>query len=107
MTRWANDWTKLYTHGDGDFAMSNMEDQGIAAALDRLSQEKRVDFQRVLFLRTGSNYCMPHPGQTSAESMTEEYSGMQPALESAWLAGSRVVHQLVADWAKTESATPE
>ena len=107
MTKWANEWTKLYTNGEGDFAMSAMEDQGVAAALDRLARIGKVDFQRVLFLRTGSNFCMPHPGQTSAESMTEEYSGMLPSLESAYLAGSKVVHELAGNWEKYESAIPE
>jgi len=107
MTKWANDWTKLYTDGEGDFVMSNMEDQGIAAALDRLSKMGKVDFQRVLFLRTGSNFCMPHPGQTTAESMTEEYSGTEPALESAYLAGSKVVHQLISGWDQYEATIPK
>ena len=106
MTKWANDWTKLYTNGEGDFAMSAMEDQGVAAALDRLARIGKVDFQRVLFLRTGSNFCMPHPGQTSADSMTEEYSGLLPSLESAHLAGSKVVHELTKNWEKYENETP-
>ncbi|HMO66942.1 MAG TPA: purine nucleoside permease, partial [Verrucomicrobiota bacterium] len=65
MTRWANDWTRLHTGGEGDFVMTNMEDHALAAALDRLAALGKGDFQRVLFLRTGSNYCGPHPGQTS------------------------------------------
>jgi purine nucleoside permease len=98
LTKWANDWTRLYTGGEGDCVMTNMEDQGIAAAMERLAAMGKVNFQRVLFLRTGSNYCTPHPGQTSAQSMTEEYSGTEPALESAYLAGSRVVHALLDGW---------
>ncbi len=107
MTKWANDWTKLHTHGEGDFAMTDMEDQGIANALDRLAKLGKVDFQRVLFLRTGSNYCCPHPGQTSAESMTEEYAGNLPALESAYAVGSKVVHELVKDWSRYETQIPK
>lgn len=107
MNQWANDWTKLYTGGEGDFVMSNMEDQGIAAALDRASKLGKVDFQRVLFLRTGSNYCTPHPGQTAMESMTEEYSGLLPSLESAYLAGSKVVHELAAGWKEYENTPPK
>ncbi|MFN0068499.1 MAG: purine nucleoside permease [Limisphaerales bacterium] len=106
MTRWANDWTRLHTGGVGDFVMTNMEDQGLAAALERLASLGRVDFQRVLFLRAGSNYSGPHPGQTSAESMTEEYSGTEPALESAYLAGSRVVRELIAGWERYSGQTP-
>jgi purine nucleoside permease len=106
MTKWANEWTRLHTGGAGDFVMTNMEDQSLAAALERLAGLGKVDFQRVLFLRTGSNYSGPHPGQTSAESMTEEYSGTGPALESAYLAGSRVVKELVAHWERHAETIP-
>ena len=107
MTSWANDWTRLHTRGEGDFVMTNMEDQGICNAMERLAKMGKVDFQRLLFLRTGSNYCTPRPGQKSSESMTEEYSGMEPALESAWLAGSKVMNALVYGWAKFEKEPPK
>jgi purine nucleoside permease len=105
MQQWADDWTKLYTKGAGSAAMTNMEDHGLANALTRLAALKRVDFQRVLFLRTGSNFSMPPAGQTAAESMVAEYAGMIPSLEAAWRVGSPVVHALVKDWARY-SATP-
>jgi purine nucleoside permease len=106
MNKWAMDWTRLYTHGDGVMAMSNMEDQGIASALTRLTGMRRVDFQRVLFLRTGSNFTMPPAGQSAAESMVAEYAGMQPALEAAYRVGSPVVHELVKNWSRFEAAPP-
>ena len=84
MQKWASDWTRLYTQGKGRFAMTDMEDHGIASALDRLNGMGKVDFQRVLFLRTGSNFCQPHPGQTAVDSMTAEYAGNIPALEAAY-----------------------
>lgn len=106
MNQWATDWTALYTDGKGVMAMSNMEDQGIAAALTRVANMGRVDFQRVLFLRTGSNFSMPPAGQSAADSMVAEYAGMLPALESAYRVGSRVVHELVRNWARYESQPP-
>ena len=105
MQQWADDWTKLYTGGEGICAMTNMEDHGIANALTRLAALKKVDFQRVLFLRTGSNFSMPPTGQTAAESMVAEYAGMIPSLEAAYRVGRPVVHALVKDWAKY-SVTP-
>ncbi len=107
MQQWAEDWTKLYTDGAGICAMTNMEDQGLCAALSRLDGMKRVDFQRVLVLRTGSNFSMPPPGQSAAESMVAEYPGMGPALEAAYAAGAPVVHALVDNWKKFERATPQ
>jgi purine nucleoside permease len=104
--RWANDWVRLHTGGEGDFAMTNMEDHGLAAALDRLASMGKVDFQRVLVLRTGSNYCVPEPGQSAAQSMTSEYQGMLPALESAHRVGSTVVHRLLSEWSTFKTQTP-
>jgi purine nucleoside permease len=107
MNRWAMDWTALYTDGRGVMAMSNMEDQGLAAALTRLAKMGRVDFQRVLFLRTGSNFSMPPAGQSAAESMVAEYAGALPALEAAYRVGSPVVHELIARWSKYEKQAPK
>ena len=106
MQQWASDWTRLYTDGQGICAMSNMEDHGIANALTRLAALQRVDFQRVLFLRTGSNFSMPPLGQSASESMVEEYAGMVPALEAAYRVGSPVVHALVKDWSHYQTIPP-
>jgi purine nucleoside permease len=106
MQQWADDWTKLYTKGQGLCAMTNMEDHGLANALARLTALQKVDFQRVLVLRTGSNFSLPPGGQTAAESMVAEYAGMMPALEAAYAAGSPVVHALVQDWAKYSVTLP-
>ena len=107
MQHWADDWTRLYTAGKGSAAMTNMEDHGIANALTRLAALKKVDFDRVLFLRTGSNFSMPPAGQTAAESMVAEYAGMIPALEAAWRVGSPVVHAIVKDWTKFSASPPK
>jgi purine nucleoside permease len=106
MQKWADDWTALYTQGKGSAAMTNMEDHGLANALTRLAAMGRVDFQRVLVLRTGSNFSMPPTGQSAAASMVEEYQGMLPALESAYRVGSPVVHALLKDWSRYEAKTP-
>jgi purine nucleoside permease len=107
MAKWATDWERIYTDGQGKFAMTAMEDQGIAGALQRLNAMKKVDFQRVLFLRTGSNFCMPYPGQSVVESMTSEYAGMIPALEAAYRTGSVVLHELDSNWLKYKETTPQ
>jgi purine nucleoside permease len=106
MTQWASDWTRLWTDGKGVFAMSDMEDQGIAAALRRLSGMGRVDFQRVLFLRTASNYCMQAPSREANGSLHSEYAGYIPALEAAYRVGSRVTRELAAHWDRYRDNPP-
>jgi purine nucleoside permease len=106
LTQWASDWTRLWTDGKGEFAMSDMEDQGIATALSRLAKMGRVDFQRVMFLRTASNYCMQAPKQDVNKSLHMEYSGYVPSLEAAYGVGSRVTHELAANWEAYRDRAP-
>ena len=106
LTQWASDWTRLWTDGKGELAMSDMEDQGIAAALSRLSKMGRVDFQRVLFLRTASNYCMQSPQQDVNKSLHSEYAGYIPSLEAAYRVGSRVTHELAGHWETCRDQVP-
>jgi len=106
MTQYAEDWVRLYTQGKGRFAMTEMEDSGFLEALERLSKMHRVDNDRVLVLRTGSNYSMPRPGHTAVESVTAPYIGSKLALNAAWLCGSTVLHQILDHWDVTATHIP-
>jgi purine nucleoside permease len=99
MNRWANDWVKLQGGVQSNFMMTNMEDTGTLTALRRLSRRHLVDLQRVLVLRTASNYTMPPKGKTAAWSTTAEYpENGRPALEAAYQVGNRVVQHLLNGW---------
>ena len=110
MDEWANAWTRCYTASKGNYIVAAMEDSGTLQALRFLSQAKRVDFGRVLVLRTVSNYDREAPGVTAAASLQEmvsgTYSAYMPALEAAQIIGDKVVRDLVEHWAKRESAIP-
>lgn len=106
LNQWANDWVKLWTNGQGNYVMTNMEDNGTVTALSRLSKAGRADIQRVLVLRTGSNYDMQAPGQTAAESAFAPYAGSLPSLEAAHKVGSTVLHELLRNWSKFENTIP-
>ncbi len=96
---WANDWVRLYAGGEANFMTSNMEDSGTLTALHRLDRAGKVDADRVLVLRTASNFTMPPEGKTAVWSKTAPYpdNGL-PAIEAAFLVGNAVVQALVADW---------
>ena len=106
MTGFAEDWVKLHSNGKGRFVMTEMEDSGYMEAVARLGSMHRIDPQRVLVLRTGSNYSMPRPGHTAVESVTAPYIGMRIAVESAYLTGSTVLHALVSNWPQTRDHIP-
>jgi purine nucleoside permease len=107
---WANAWTKYYTEGKGNYMISAMEDSGTMQSLTFLSHAGRVDLNRVLVLRTVSNYDREAPGSTPAESLKGlvmgSYSAYMPALEAAQTVGDRVVRYLVSHWAECSVQIP-
>ena len=105
-TRYANDWVRMWTAGKGNFVMTEMEDSGYLEAVSRLHAMHRIDPDRVLVLRTGSNFSEPRPGHTSVESVTAPYIGTHVAVESAWLCGSTVLHWLLKHWDTAYAHTP-
>jgi len=110
MDEWANAWTRYYTAGKGNYTVSAMEDTGTMQALTFLNQAGRVDLQRVLVLRTVSNYDREPPGTTAADSLrtmvSGNYSAYFPALEAAQIVGDKVVRDIVEHWPERESTLP-
>lgn len=111
MDEWANAWTRYFTGGQGNYMTSAMEDSGTLQALTFLSQAGRVDLQRVLVLRTVSNFDREAPGSTAAESLglisSGNYSAYLPALEAAQSVGDKVVRDLVEHWSEREAEIPQ
>ncbi|HYL85541.1 MAG TPA: purine nucleoside permease [Candidatus Angelobacter sp.] len=110
MNEWANAWTRYYTQGQGNYMVCGMEDTGTLQALTFLAQAGRVDFQRVLVLRTVSNYDQEPSGSSVADSLKSivgrKYSAYFQALEAAETVGDAVVRDLVAHWPDRASSPP-
>ena len=106
LTQYARDWVRLYTHGNGTFTTTEMEDSGFMNAIERLGNMHRVDPNRVLILRAASNYSEERPGHAAAESITAPYLGTRLALESAYLCGSTVLHKILENWSTTYTHIP-
>ena len=111
LDEWANAWTKYYTRGKGNYMVSAMEDTGTMQALTLLGKTGRVDVNRVLVLRTVSNFDREAPGSSPAESLkglvTGSYSAYMPSLEAAETVGDRVVRYLVEHWKECSTRIPQ
>jgi len=109
MNDWANDWVRFWTDGATDFVTSAMEETGTYQALSYLHDIGRVDRERLLVLRAGSNYTMPPPGVTAAENLLREnegYAGMTASLETLYTLGSVVIDELLSDWPRYRDEIP-
>jgi purine nucleoside permease len=101
---WAAKWVSYFTEGQGQFVTTAMEDTGTLLSLKYLANAGRIDWQRILVLRTVSNYDQQPRGMSAADSLARQrigaYSAYLPSLEAAYTVGHTVVHELLTNWPK-------
>lgn len=98
MDAWAHRWVSFETDGVAHLGTTAMNDTGTLLALRSLTLQGKADWNRVLLLRTTSNFDMPPTGITAAENLATEkhgaYAAYLPALEAAYTVG----HPIVEAW---------
>ncbi len=110
MDSWATEWMRYYTHGAGTFVTTAMEDTGTLASLHQLAESRRVEWKRILVLRTVSNYDRPPRGMDAATSLAYQrvsrFGAYLPSIASAYTVGHAVVEKLIAGWNVYRSQEP-
>jgi purine nucleoside permease len=111
MNAWAERWVSYWTAGRGTFVTTAEEDAGIMQSLTFLSHAGRVDGNRVLVLRTASDYSAPGAGGSAADLLVQDAgpngeSAYPEALEAAYRVGSPVVDELSSHWSRYEGHIP-
>jgi purine nucleoside permease len=106
---WAAEWMRYFTDGKGQFATTAMEDTGTLQSLRFLANAGRIDWNRILVLRTVSNFDQQPRGMSAADSLAHQrigsYSAYLPSLESAYTVGHVVVQELLTHWSKYGAST--
>lgn len=107
---WAEEWMRYFTDANGRFATTAMEDTGTLQSLRGLANAGRVDWNRILVLRTVSNFDQQPRGMSAAESLSHQrigsYSAYLPSLESAYTVGHAVVRELLQNWSRYHAVIP-
>lgn len=107
---WAAEWISYFTKGQGHFATTAMEDTGTLLSLDGLAAAGRVDRNRILVLRTISNFDQQPRDLDAATSLARQrlgsYSAYLPSLEAAYTVGHAVVNELITNWPKYNATIP-
>jgi purine nucleoside permease len=107
---WATEWVRYFTGSKGTFATTAMEDTGTLQSLQFLAAAGKVDWSRVMVLRSVSNYDREPRGMNAVESLAQQrvgtYSAYLPSLEAAYQVGHAVVNELLGHWAADERVIP-
>jgi purine nucleoside permease len=112
MAKWAEDWDRIYTRGQGRLAISDCEDAGACIAFYRLAKMGKVDFKRILVLRTACNFTVPPTGVTAEQSLfsdtVSDSSGVayMTALEADYRVGVVVAEKLLENRDKYRDEIP-
>jgi purine nucleoside permease len=110
MDAWAAQWMSYFTAGQGHFATTAMEDTGTLQSLQFLANAGKVDWNRILVLRTVSNYDRQPANTDAATSLSNQrigqYGAYLPSLEAAYAVGHAVAAELIANWTKYAAQIP-
>ncbi len=107
---WAAQWVPYFTDGKGILATTAMEDTGTLQSLESLAHAGRVDLNRVLVLRTVSNYDRQPRGMSASDSLAKQrigvYAAYLPSLEAAYTVGHTVVNEFLTHWRQYVNSIP-
>lgn len=111
LNTWANDWVAYWTKDKGNFVTSGMEDSATLQSLTYLDNAGLVDKNRIMILRTASNFTMQPPSLSASENLKLESSGegfaaMNAAIEAAYNVGARVVDYITENWDSVKETPP-
>ncbi|VDB96190.1 unnamed protein product [Peniophora sp. CBMAI 1063] len=97
--------TKLFTSGEGEYCTTEQEDNAVMGSLLRGALAKKVDFTRIISMRTGSDFDREAPGMSAADNLFNgQDAGYDSAVKNIYLAGVRVVEDIVGNWDSTYKA---
>lgn len=95
-------YTALVTNGTGRYCMTAQEDSGTLESLLRATLAGRVDFSRIIVMRTASDFDRAPPGVSSVQNLIyDDCGGLELSYENMYAAGIEIVKDIRAHWADT------
>jgi purine nucleoside permease len=104
----AEDWSRLLTDGAAAYCTTQQEDNSTLEALRRGAAAGRVDIDRVMIVRSGSDMDRPYPGQSNSDVVVNyaEQGGFVPATKNLQLTTAPVIREIVANWSAWSKGLP-
>jgi purine nucleoside permease len=95
----AANFTLLMTNNTGRYCTTAQEDNATLEAMLRAAVAKKLDFARIIVMRTASDFDRPHEGESAYQHMFfSNQGGFPPALANIYIAGIEVVRNVIEKW---------
>jgi purine nucleoside permease len=102
-------WAALLTDGKASYCTSQQEDNATLEVLRRGEAAGKVDADRVLILRAGSDLDRPHAGQSNSDALLNytQQGGFGPATANLLTTARPVIQDIVGNWRLWMKGVPE
>lgn len=95
-------FTKLMTNGSATYCATAQEDNASLEAFVRADKFGLVDYERIVVMRTISDFARPPPSMNAFDFFTKsEQGGFQPAIANIYNAGLPYLTDIISNWDKT------
>ncbi|WEJ93314.1 hypothetical protein PSN45_000777 [Yamadazyma tenuis] len=94
------DYTSMVTNNTAYYCSSAQEENGTLESLLRMAKSHRVSFDRIIVMRSISNFVKPPPSVDDSVDFFNNFNkgGFQLALDNLFLGGYPVVEDIVENW---------
>ncbi|WWD21142.1 hypothetical protein CI109_105623 [Kwoniella shandongensis] len=93
--------TQIWTNGTGEYALTAQEDNATFEAMVRAHTAGKMDFGRVILMRTASDFDRAPPNQETVFAFETNQGGFSPAIANIYVAGLPIVEGIINDWDST------
>ncbi|RCK65651.1 Purine nucleoside permease [Candida viswanathii] len=91
--------TKLLSNGSATYCATAQEDNATLEVLTRLNKYGLVDYDRIVVMRTISNFSRPPPSLSAFEYFfNTDKGGISASLENLVLGGTPILHDIIQNW---------
>ncbi|KAF7296159.1 Purine nucleoside permease protein [Mycena chlorophos] len=88
----------VFTGGKGVYCSTQQEDNATLQALLRAAIANRVDFSRIIIMRTASDFDREFPGQSVVASLLGPEPGYDDSIANIHIAGVKIVEMVLDGW---------
>jgi purine nucleoside permease len=106
--RRAEEWSARLTGGKARYCTSQQEDNATLEVLRRGQAAGKVDFGRVLILRSASDVDRPHLGQSNSDVLVNyaQQGGFEPSTANLLLTAQPVLLEMTRHWSRWKHGVP-
>ncbi|KAM0371735.1 hypothetical protein ACHAPY_009674 [Fusarium culmorum] len=89
---------KVYTAGQAEYTMTAQEDNALLAGLLNAALQGKVDFSRILLIRSASNFDRGHEDKPHQLPFVMDKGGLGPSTRNLYLTALKVIERILEEW---------